>query len=299
LMRIFASEKVSSIMQRLGMDEGVPIESRLISKRIEAAQKQVEGHNFTIRKHLLEYDDVMNQQRKTIYGLRKKFLEEADQKEFLLNLTEDVITDYLDTHCGAEVNPAEWNVDGLRHALLHQFGLDIHHEKISPRELTRDELQQAVFLKAKGKYEHKEQLIGPEAMRLHERVILLNVLDSHWKDHLLSMDQLKEGIGLRGYGQRDPLVEYKKESFDTFQQMMNTIEEESLRYLFLLQPVEEQEKVREMERRQRKQDLVLSGGDAAPEAPKPIIRGPKIGRNDPCPCGSGKKYKKCCGLKAS
>ena len=299
LMRIFASEKVSNIMQRLGMDEGVPIESRLISKRIEAAQKQVEGHNFTIRKHLLEYDDVMNQQRKTIYGLRKKFLEEEDQKEFLLNLTEDVITDYLDSHCGAEVNPSEWNVDGLRHALVHQFGLDINHEKISPGELTRDELQQAIFLKTKQKYEHKEQLIGSEAMRLHERVILLNVLDSHWKDHLLSMDQLKEGIGLRGYGQRDPLVEYKKESFDTFQQMMNTIEEESLRYLFLLQPVEEQEKVREMERRQRKQDLVLSGGDAAPEAPKPIIRGPKIGRNDPCPCGSGRKYKKCCGLKAS
>jgi preprotein translocase subunit SecA len=299
LMRIFASEKVSSIMQRLGMDEGVPIESRLISKRIEAAQKQVEGHNFTIRKHLLEYDDVMNQQRKTIYGLRKKFLEEADQKEFLLNLTEDVIADYLDTHCGAGLNPAEWNIDGLRHALLHQFGLDIHHEKISPRELNRDELQQAVFNKAKEKYEHKETLIGPEAMRLHERVILLNVLDSHWKDHLLAMDQLKEGIGLRGYGQRDPLVEYKKESFDTFQQMMNAIEEESLRYLFLLQPVEEKEKVREMERRQKKQDLVLNSGEAAAEAPRPIIRGPKIGRNDPCPCGSGKKYKKCCGLKTS
>jgi preprotein translocase subunit SecA len=299
LMRIFASEKVSSIMQRLGMDEGVPIESRLISKRIEAAQKQVEGHNFTIRKHLLEYDDVMNQQRKTIYGLRKKFLEEADQKEFLLNLTEDVIADYLDTHCGAGLNPAEWNIDGLRHALLHQFGMDIHHEKISPRELNRDELQQAVFNKAKEKYEHKETLIGPEAMRLHERVILLNVLDSHWKDHLLAMDQLKEGIGLRGYGQRDPLVEYKKESFDTFQQMMNAIEEESLRYLFLLQPVEEKEKVREMERRQKKQDLVLNSGEAAAETPRPIIRGPKIGRNDPCPCGSGKKYKKCCGLKTS
>jgi preprotein translocase subunit SecA len=298
LMRIFASEKVSSIMQRLGMDEGVPIESRLISKRIEAAQKQVEGHNFTIRKHLLEYDDVMNQQRKTIYGLRKKFLEEGDQKEYLLNLTEDVIADFLDTHCGNEVNPAEWNVEGLRHVLLHQFGLDIVHEKISPKELSREELQEAISLKAKQKYENKESLIGSEAMRLHERVILLNVLDSHWKDHLLAMDQLKEGIGLRGYGQRDPLVEYKKESFDTFQQMMNTIEEESLRYLFLLQPVEEQEKVREMERRQKKQDLVLSGGEAAPEAPKPVIRGPKIGRNDPCPCGSGKKYKKCCGLKA-
>jgi preprotein translocase subunit SecA len=301
LMRIFASEKVSSIMQRLGMDEGVPIESRLISKRIEAAQKQVEGHNFTIRKHLLEYDDVMNQQRKTIYGLRKKFLEQGDQKEYLLGLTEDVIVDLLDVRCNAEVNPAEWNVEGLRHALLHQFGIDIQHEKIAVSQLNRDELQEVILRKAKEKYDHKEGVIGAEAMRLHERVILLNVLDAHWKDHLLAMDQLKEGIGLRGYGQRDPLVEYKKESFETFQQMMNTIEEETLRYLYLLQPVEEQERVQEIERRQRKQDLVLSlsGSETAPEGPKPVIRGPKIGRNEPCPCGSGKKYKKCCELKAS
>ncbi len=298
LMRIFASEKVSSIMQRLGMEEGVPIESRLITKRIEAAQKQVEGHNFTIRKHLLEYDDVMNQQRKTIYGLRRKFLEEADQKEYLQGLAEDIISDLLDEHCNAEVSPAEWNVEGLRHAILHQFGIDIQHEKIPIGELNREELQAAIFQKAKEKYDRKEQLIGMEAMRFHERVLLLNILDTHWKDHLLAMDQLKEGIGLRGYGQRDPLVEYKKESFDTFQRMMNGIEEETLRYLFLLQPVEEQERIREMERRQRKQDLVLNSSESAPETPKTVIRGPKIGRNDPCPCGSGKKYKKCCGLKA-
>jgi preprotein translocase subunit SecA len=298
LMRIFASEKVSSIMQRLGMDEGVPIESRLITKRIEAAQKQVEGHNFTIRKHLLEYDDVMNQQRKTIYGLRNKFLGETDQKEYLLGLTEDLIADSIDQHCSAEVNPEEWNVDGLRHAVMHQFGIDILYEKIKPAELSREELQEAISQKAKERYESKERKIGPDAMRMHERVILLNVLDTHWKDHLLAMDHLKEGIGLRGYGQRDPLVEYKKESFETFQQMMNSIEEESLRYLYLLQPVEEQERVQEMERRHRRQQLVLnSGGDAAPETPKPIIKGPKVGRNEPCPCGSGKKYKKCCELK--
>jgi preprotein translocase subunit SecA len=298
LMRIFASEKVSSIMQRLGMDEGVPIESRLITKRIEAAQKQVEGHNFTIRKHLLEYDDVMNQQRKTIYGLRNKFLGETDQKEYLLGLTEDLIADSVDQHCSAEVNPEAWNVDGFRHAVMHQFGIDILHERIKPAELNREELQEAVAQRAKQRYEGKEGKIGAEAMRMHERVILLNVLDTHWKDHLLAMDHLKEGIGLRGYGQRDPLVEYKKESFETFQQMMNSIEEESLRYLYLLQPVEEQERVQEMERRHRKQQLVLNtGGDAAPEAPKPVIKGPKVGRNEPCPCGSGKKYKKCCELK--
>jgi preprotein translocase subunit SecA len=270
----------------------------LITKRIEAAQKQVEGHNFTIRKHLLEYDDVMNQQRKTIYGLRNKFLGETDQKEYLLGLTEDLIADSVDQHCSAEVNPEAWNVDGLRHAVMHQFGIDILHERIKPAELNREELQEAVTQRAKQRYEGKEGKIGAEAMRMHERVILLNVLDTHWKDHLLAMDHLKEGIGLRGYGQRDPLVEYKKESFETFQQMMNSIEEESLRYLYLLQPVEEQERVQEMERRHRKQQLVLNtGGDAAPEAPKPVIKGPKVGRNEPCPCGSGKKYKKCCELK--
>ena len=298
LMRIFASEKVSSIMQRLGMEEGVPIESRLISRRIEAAQKQVEGHNFTIRKHLLEYDDVMNQQRKTIYGLRDKFLGAVDQKEYLLQLTEDLIADFVDQHCGADINPEEWNVDSLRHSVMHQFGLDILHEKIQPAQLSREELQESISSKVKARYENKEKIISSEAMRMHERVILLNVLDMHWKDHLLAMDHLKEGIGLRGYGQRDPLVEYKKESFDTFKQMMDSIDEESLRYLYLLQPVEEQERVQEMERRQRKQQLNLnSGGDAAPEAHKPVIKGQKIGRNEPCPCGSGKKYKKCCELK--
>jgi preprotein translocase subunit SecA len=297
LMRIFASEKVSSIMQRLGMEEGVPIESRLVSKRIEAAQKHVEAQNFTIRKHLLEYDDVMNQQRKTIYGLRRKFLEEPEQKEYLLNLSEDVIADLVEKHCSASQEPSAWDVEGLRHSTLRQFGFDLIHEKVNPAELSQAELREAILNKAKDKYERKENLIGPEAMRMHERVILLNVLDTHWKDHLLAMDQLKEGIGLRGYGQRDPLVEYKKESFATFQQMMDSIEEETLRLLYLLQPVEEQERVKEMERRQRKQEIVMNAPGEEMEAPKTVIRGPKIGRNDPCPCGSGKKYKKCCALK--
>jgi preprotein translocase subunit SecA len=297
LMRIFASEKVSSIMQRLGMEEGVPIESRLVSKRIEAAQKHVEAQNFTIRKHLLEYDDVMNQQRKTIYGLRRKFLEEPDQKEYLLNLSEDVIADLVERHCPTDKELSTWDVEGLRHSILRQFGFDITHEKINPAELSQVEFREAILNKAKDKYERKEKMIGLQAMRMHERVILLNVLDTQWKDHLLAMDQLKEGIGLRGYGQRDPLVEYKKESFATFQQMMDSIEEETLRLLYLLQPVEEQERVREMERRQRKQEIVMNAPGEETETPKTIIRGPKIGRNDPCPCGSGKKYKKCCALK--
>ena len=296
LMRIFASEKVSSIMQRLGMEEDVPIESRLISKRIESAQRQVEAHNFTIRKHLLEYDDVMNQQRKTIYGLREQFLSKANQKEYLLELSEDVIGGFIDSYCAADSDPEEWDGEGLRKAMAQQFGLDLRHDNISVEELNREELQQAIFGKVKEKYERKDEDIGAQEMRHYERLILLNVLDAHWKDHLLAMDQLKEGIGLRGYGQRDPLVEYKKESFVTFEQMMEGIEEQSLRYLYLLQPVEDKDKVREMERRQHRQEFALGPGEEAPEPRRPVIRGPKIGRNEPCPCGSGKKYKKCCAL---
>ncbi len=296
LMRIFASEKVSSIMQRLGMEEDVPIESRLISKRIESAQKQVEAHNFSIRKHLLEYDDVMNQQRKTIYGLREQFLGTTDQKEYLLQLSEDVIGGFIDSYCDADSDPEEWDGEGLRKAVAQQFGLDLRHENIRVEELNREELLQAVCARAREKYERKDEEIGSPQMRQYERLILLNVLDAHWKDHLLAMDQLKEGIGLRGYGQRDPLVEYKKESFATFTQMMDGIEEQSLRYLYLLQPVEDKDKVREMERRQRKQEMVMGPAEEAAEPRRPVIRGPKIGRNEPCPCGSGKKYKKCCAL---
>ena len=296
LMRIFASEKVSSIMQRLGMEEDVPIESRLISKRIESAQKQVEAHNFSIRKHLLEYDDVMNQQRKTLYGLREQFLSKSDQKEYLLELSEDVIGGFIDSYCDADSDPEEWDGEGLRKAVAQQFGLDLRHENIQVEQLNREELLQSIGARAREKYERKDEEIGSQEMRQYERLILLNVLDAHWKDHLLAMDQLKEGIGLRGYGQRDPLVEYKKESFATFEQMMNGIEEQSLRYLFLLQPVEDKDKVREMERRQRKQEMVMGPAEEAPEPRRPVIRGPKIGRNEPCPCGSGKKYKKCCAL---
>ena len=299
LMRIFASEKVSSIMQRLGMEEDVPIESRLISKRIESAQKQVEAHNFSIRKHLLQYDDVMNQQRKTIYGLREQFLSKSDQKEYLLELSEDVIGGFIDSYCDADSDPEEWDGEGLRKAVAQQFGLDLRHENIQVEQLNREELLEAICARAREKYQRKDEDIGSQEMRQYERLILLNVLDAHWKDHLLAMDQLKEGIGLRGYGQRDPLVEYKKESFATFEQMMDGIEEQSLRYLYLLQPVEDRDKVREMERRQRKQEMVMGAAEEAPEPRKPVVRGPKIGRNDPCPCGSGKKYKKCCALTAA
>ena len=299
LMRIFASEKVSSIMQRLGMEEGIPIESRIISKRIESAQKQVESHNFSIRKHLLEYDDVMNQQRKTIYGLREKFLQEASQKEYLLGLSEDIIGGMLDEYCNPDTDPDDWDEEGLRSSVAQQFGLDLRRENVAVKRLNLEELQQEITVKVQNKFNQKEEAIGAESMRLHERLILLNVLDTHWKEHLLAMDHLKEGIGLRGYGQRDPLIEYKKESFAAFELLMNSLEEESLRYLYLLQPVEEQDRVREIERSQRKQEMVLGGGDTDIEKPKPFIRGQKIRRNGPCPCGSGKKYKKCCALTAA
>jgi len=299
LMRIFASEKVSSIMQRLGMEEDVPIESRLISKRIESAQKQVEAHNFSIRKHLLQYDDVMNQQRKTIYGLREQFLSKSDQKEYLLELSEDVIGGFIDSYCDADSDPEEWDGEGLRKAVAQQFGLDLRHENIQVEQLNREELLEAICARAREKYERKDEEIGSQEMRQYERLILLNVLDAHWKDHLLAMDQLKEGIGLPDYGQRETLVEYKKESFATFEQMMDGIEEQGLRYLYQLQPVEDGDEVRERERRQRKQEMVMGAAEDAPEPRRPVIRGPKIGRNEPCPCGSGKKYKKCCALTAA
>ena len=301
LLRIFAGERVSGIMQKLGMEEGVPIESRLISKRIEAAQKAVEGQNFEARKHLLEYDDVMNRQRTAVYSLRRQLLESEDQKEYILEIAEDVAKEHAETHCARDIHPDEWDLKGLRNGFFTQFGLDLRAEGVDPTQLNHDELTGALIEKLRQKYDEKEALLTPDVMRWHERMILLQVVDSQWKYHLLSMDDLKEGIGLRGYGQKDPLVEYKKESYQMFQAMMNRIDEEVLRYLFLMQPVQEEEKVREIERRQRRQqaEMILSGaGDGSPAVKTVVRTGEKVGRNQPCPCGSGKKYKKCHGAAA-
>jgi len=299
LMRIFASERLSSIMKRLGMEEGVPIESRLISKRIEAAQKAVEGRNFEARKHILEYDDVMNKQRNAVYGLRRQILENPDQKEYILGVVDDLVRDLVETHCAKDIHPDEWNILGLRNSLFTQFGLDLRAEGIETKQVNHAELIEIIIERLHQKYEEKEAVFKPEIMRWHERMILLQVADQHWKLHLLAMDDLKEGIGLRGYGQKDPLVEYKKESYLMFQDMMNRIDQEVLRWLFLMQPVQEEEQVREIERKQRKQqaEMILSGADdGSAAAVKTVVRtGQKVGRNDPCPCGSGKKYKKCCG----
>ena len=301
LMRIFASDRISGIMQSLGMDEGVPIESRLITRQIERAQKQVEARNFEIRKHLLEYDDVMNKQREAIYAMRRDLLEGADQREYILELAEDILMDVLAKHTPREKIQDEWDAEGLRISIGNQFGLDVASLVKDIRELPYDKLASLLSETIRRKYEEKEQRVGPEYIRLQERMIMLQVLDVQWKDHLWALDHLKEGIGLRGYGQRDPLIEYKKESFEMFEALRARIEEETIRFLFLFEPMsleeqERREREREESRRRqlRNQSLVYSAGASAPLTPQKREVA-KVGRNDPCPCGSGKKFKKCHG----
>jgi preprotein translocase subunit SecA len=299
LMRIFAADRISGIMQRLGMEEGVPIESRFVSKQIENAQKRVEGQNFGYRKHVLEYDDVMNKQRVAVYGLRRQLLEGEDQKEYLMGIADDIMIDLVSRHAGENTHAEEWDLNGLQTSVLRQFGFDFRAEGINPDQMGSKEIEEVLIAKAHEKYDHKEMLIGSGNMRYHERMLMLQIVDSHWKDHLLAMDHLKEGIGLRGYGQRDPLVEYKKESFGLFEDLMNRIEEDTLRFLFLLQPVEEKKQAEQIEKRRKHAEFVMSqqnsnNGDGAPRQAKRDTS--KVGRNDPCPCGSGKKFKKCHGV---
>jgi preprotein translocase subunit SecA len=239
LMRIFGSERISGLMARIGMGEGVPIEHGMITKAIERAQKQVEGQNFTVRKHLLEYDDVMNKQRETIYGQRRKILHGEDQHVYFVGLIDNLVDWMLDTHANKNKSPEEWDREALRQAVLAQFGLDFETLGIAWDTVVHDELRETLVKGLLGVYEAKEKQLGP-FMREFERMILLQVIDSQWKDHLLEMDHLKEGIGLRGYGQKDPLIEYKKEGFEMFQSMLDRIEEDAVRYLFLIQPVIDQ-----------------------------------------------------------
>jgi preprotein translocase subunit SecA len=331
LMRIFAKAWVSTLLQKLGMEEGVPIESRMISKRIEAAQKAVEAQNFESRKHLLEYDDVMNKQREAVYGLRRELLSGVDQKELILEeYVASMVAEAMDRFVPRNVHADQWDIEGLRKHLLEQLGLDIA-KGIEAETLNRQELGDAIFEKLKEAYEAKEKQLGTDAMRYHERMIMLSVLDTQWKDHLLNMDHLKEGIGLRGYGQHDPLVEYKRESFDMFEEMMQHFQEETARYLFHMQIVEApsataaaaasgngdqqasaarrraQTSVDDLEaqfQRRKKRELqearMASNGSNGNSAPQQVVRGQaKVGRNDPCPCGSGKKFKKCHGAAVS
>ncbi len=345
LMRIFAKEWVSNLLQRLGMEEGVPIESRMITRRIEAAQKAVEGQNFESRKHLLEYDDVMNKQRVAVYGLRRRLLEGLDQKDLIIeDYVSGILGDLIQQYLPEKAHADDWDLKGLKEAVFTKFGVDIYAEGIKPEEMSRQELGDAIFDKLKERYDAKEKLIGADAMRYHERTIMLSVIDAQWKDHLLSMDHLKEGIGLRGYGQHDPLVEYKKESFEMFEDMMQRFQEETVRILYLMQILERppdssampggspesltghgpesrvpslitggrgggngrpprqiatsvddiEEAFQRKKKRELEQARMAGAGDM--QTVQQIVRsGEKIGRNDPCPCGSGKKYKKCCG----
>jgi preprotein translocase subunit SecA len=348
LMRIFAKEWISTLLQKLGMEEGVPIESKMISRRIETAQKAVEGQHFESRKHLLEYDDVMNKQREAVYGLRRRLLEGTDQRDLILeDYVSAILGELLEQFCPAKAHAADWNIKGLKDAVFTRFGVDFIAEGVKAEELNRQELGDAIFDKLKERYDAKEKLIGPDAMRHHERMIMLSVIDQQWKDHLLSMDHLKEGIGLRGYGQHDPLVEYKKESFEMFEAMMQRFQEDTVRYLYLMQILERppdaaasgrppdgsptgpaepgpgpgpgipaqhggdgngrrpprlvstsadelEEAFMRRKRRELEQARMAGAGDT--QQVQQVVRGQeKVGRNDPCPCGSGKKFKKCHG----
>ncbi|MDA2933267.1 preprotein translocase subunit SecA [Acidobacteria bacterium AH-259-D05] len=308
LMRIFGSDNISGLMHKLGMEEGVPIESKLITKQIERAQKQVEGRNFEIRKHLLEYDDVMNKQRKEIYRFRRDLLEEQDQREYILGLAEDILIEFLDSYASQEISPEEWDLENLKVNLRRVYGVDLPP---NVDELSRPELEEQLLNQIKTKYDDKENDIGAEMMRWYERMVMLQIVDQQWKDHLLMLDHLKEGIGLRGYGQRDPLVEYKRESFGLFEELWDRATEEIVRMLFLLRPITEEDERELLASRRRQQSVSYSGSEDSPPptwqrsepmdertsaAVKTVVRTtPKVGRNDPCPCGSGKKYKKCCG----
>jgi len=339
LLRIFGGERMQNLMLRLGMEEDIPIESGMITKRIAAAQKAVEAQNFESRKHLLEYDDVMNKQRQAVYGMRRQLLEGADQKERIMEMTRGVIAAMLEMRCPEDARPDTWDLAGVQTDMLTRFGVRVPTADLGGMKVAQ--MEEVLFTRAETTYEAKEALVGASLLREAERNIMLHIIDDQWKDHLLSMDHLKEGIGLRGYGQKDPLVEYKKEGFTLFQDMMDRIEDETVRYLYFLrfeqnptqpgfsnddyldeeQEAEEERKraetrrvaeelqkqaaqsaVQDMTRKIQRQhekelaELQMVGSASAGTASQTVVNGgPRVGRNDPCPCGSGKKYKKCHG----
>jgi len=294
LLRIFGGERITGIMEKLGMREGEPIEHSMISRAIENAQSKVEAHNFEIRKQLLEYDDVMNQQREVIYRQRREILEGQDLRELIMEIVEQKAGEIAAAFADEKLPPSEWDRKGIRDAVFKQFNLRLNAFDADTLEtLTAEGLAGFIFEAARDQYERRESAVGADDFRQLERVVMLQTLDNLWKDHLLSMDHLKEGIGLRGYAQQNPLLVYKKEGFELFQDMISRIHEETLGILFRIQ-VAEPERIEAM-RQPRDQNLVFSGGEA-PARRKPSKRADKkVGRNAPCPCGSGKKYKKCCG----
>jgi preprotein translocase subunit SecA len=298
LMRIFGGERVKMIMERVGMEDGVPIEHKYTSKAIENAQKKVEAHNFDIRKHLLEFDDVMNKQREVVYSQRRFILGGENLKETVQDMMADLVEDIVDGYADEKKHFDDWDITALTDALWGQFGIRFNFSQLQPEQQNRDALVEYILERVQRRYDQKEEELTPDTMRELEKFIMLQAVDTQWKDHLLSMDHLKDGIGLRGYGQRDPLKEYQKEGYEMFLDMSSRIKEETIRNLFLVRLAPE-EGMRELAA-ERDQEMQLSHGDGMDDSrPKPVKRqAAKVGRNDPCPCGSGKKYKKCCGKAA-
>jgi preprotein translocase subunit SecA len=343
LLRLFGGDRIQGLMLRLGMEEDVPIESGMISKRIQAAQKAVEAQNFSMRKHVLEYDDVMSKQRQAVYSLRRKLLEGESMKERIFDMTDGIVAELIDDRCPDGVRPTEWDLVGLETDITSQFGARVMAKELYGK--TRIEIEEYILGTLKRRYEEKEAVVGSDLMRYTERMIMLSRIDQQWKDNLLSMDSLKEGIGMRAYGQKDPLIEFKKESFKMFQEMMDRIEDETVRFLYFLQPkpgesievpqmgddwpegdgdggrdadepapepvtvpredkraaqstfVDLTRNIQRQKDREMQMLLTASGGGTSTKTGEgPVIRGEKVGRNDPCPCGSGKKYKKCHGI---
>ncbi|HET9211827.1 MAG TPA: preprotein translocase subunit SecA [Thermoanaerobaculia bacterium] len=296
LMRIFGSDRIQGIMGRLGMEEGEAIEHRMVSKAIERAQTQVEGRNFEIRKHLLEYDDVMNKQREAIYKLRRDILEGREGRDYVMGIVEDIVDGLLDLHCPEKSDPQDWDLPGLRTEMLAYFNINAGDMGLD--DLGIDELRDTLWKAVEERYTEKESRHPEEVMRGFERAIMLNSVDTAWKDHLLALDHLKEGISLRGYGQRDPLQEYKKESFDLFEMMRERVENDIIQKLFRYEPITEEQMLEQRVRQQRAAPKIELSAPPKVEGQRPqpaVNREAKVGRNDPCPCGSGKKYKKCHG----
>jgi preprotein translocase subunit SecA len=301
LLRIFGSERISNIMGRLGIEEDQPIEHGLVTKAIESAQKKVEAHNFEIRKHLLEYDNVMNKQREVIYSQRREVLASDDLKDSVLEMIEDQSEELIDFYTDEKEPSEEWDLKALSDAVYQQYSFKWAVPSLDQNGIKRDQLKEMVTQSAKEIYQKKEEEFGAPMLRYLEKVIMLQSIDHHWKDHLLAIDQMREGIGLRGYGQKDPLIEYQKEAYQMFLEMLDRIKKDTVEKLFAIQIAKERD-VTEM-KMEKKQTFVMSRGEAAPggggktEDGKGVtVRrdGKKVGRNDPCPCGSGKKYKRCC-----
>jgi preprotein translocase subunit SecA len=308
LLRIFGSDRISGFMAKLGMENGQPIEHPMVSKAVENAQRKVEAHHFDMRKHVLEYDDVMNRQREVIYALRRDILTGENQKDILYDMADEVLEETLANVIPKDTYPEEWDIEGLNENLERLFGISITkvddkfvkldgEKEIKLESYKAEELHDDVFKIATSKYDLKEKEVSPGLLRKPERMIMLQVLDNLWRDHLLAMDHLKEGIGLRSYAQKNPLNEYKKEGFDLFRNMNFRMKEEICEFLFKVQI--NREAVESLESQQEKEERKVTehrGEGAEEQKTAPVKRDEnKVGRNDPCPCGSGKKYKKCHG----